>query len=177
MAMLKLNKLHLHLTDDNGWRIEIKRYPLLTEIGSRRVERPGAPFFAQSVSAPSGRTHVEKALYGRMIFGDCILCHGTHIEVIPEIEMPAHSNAALASYPLLACPVVDNISGCCRIGGAHADIIYCAGNDSVYTFLEGVIDEIVDLFPSRYIHLGGDEAWKVNWKKCPRCQARMKAEG
>ena len=178
MAMLKLNKLHLHLTDDNGWRIEIKRYPLLTEIGSRRVERPGAPFFARR-NARQGEPTVEKGFYTQDDIREIVSYAMTrHIEVIPEIEMPAHSNAALASYPLLACPVVDKYIGVLPgLGGAHADIIYCAGNDSVYTFLEGVIDEIVDLFPSRYIHLGGDEAWKVNWKKCPRCQARMKAEG
>ena len=178
MAMLKLNKLHLHLTDDNGWRIEIKRYPLLTEIGSRRVERPGAPFFARR-NARQGEPTVEKGFYTQDDIREIVsYAMERHIEVIPEIEMPAHSNAALASYPLLACPVVDKYIGVLPgLGGAHADIIYCAGNDSVYTFLEGVIDEIVDLFPSRYIHLGGDEAWKVNWKKCPRCQARMKAEG
>ena len=178
MAMLKLNKLHLHLTDDNGWRIEIKRYPLLTEIGSRRVERPGAPFFARR-NARQGEPTVEKGFYTQDDIREIVsYAMARHIEVIPEIEMPAHSNAALASYPLLACPVVDKYIGVLPgLGGAHADIIYCAGNDSVYTFLEGVIDEIVDLFPSRYIHLGGDEAWKVNWKKCPRCQARMKAEG
>ena len=178
MAMLKLNKLLLHLTDDNGWRIEIKRYPLLTEIGSRRVERPGAPFFARR-NARQGEPTVEKGFYTQDDIREIVsYAMARHIEVIPEIEMPAHSNAALASYPLLACPVVDKYIGVLPgLGGAHADIIYCAGNDSVYTFLEGVIDEIVDLFPSRYIHLGGDEAWKVNWKKCPRCQARMKAEG
>lgn len=178
MAMLKLNKLHLHLTDDNGWRIEIKRYPLLTEIGSRRVERPGAPFFARR-NARQGEPTVEKGFYTQDDIREIVsYAMARHIEVIPEIEMPAHSNAALASYPLLACPVVDKYIGVLPgLGGAHADIIYCAGNDSVYTFLEGVIDEIVDLFPSRYIHLGGDEAWKVNWIKCPRCQARMKAEG
>ena len=178
MAMLKLNKLHLHLTDDNGWRIEIKRYPLLTEIGSRRVERPGAPFFARR-NARQGEPTVEKGFYTQDDIREIVsYAMARHIEVIPEIEMPAHSNAALASYPLLACPVVDKYIGVLPgLGGAHADIIYCAGNDSVYTFLEGVIDEIVDLFPSRYIHLGGDEAWTVNWKKCPRCQARMKAEG
>lgn len=83
------------------------------------------------------------------------------VEVIPEIEMPAHSNAALASYPLLACPVVDKFIGVLPgLGGNHADVIFCAGNDSVFTFLQGVIDEVVELFPSRYIHLGGDEARK-----------------
>ena len=92
--------------------------------------------------------------------------------------MPAHSNAALAAYPHLACPTVDKFIGVLPgLGGANADIIYCAGNEEVFTFLQGVIDEVIELFPSQYLHLGGDEAWKTHWKKCPKCQARMKTEG
>ena len=91
--------------------------------------------------------------------------------------MPAHSNAALAAYPELACPVVDKYIGVLPgLGGDHADIIYCAGNEQTFHFLEGVIDEVAALFPSKYIHLGGDEAWKTYWKKCPLCQQRMKDE-
>lgn len=178
MAMLKLNKLHLHLTDDNGWRIEIKRYPLLAEVGSRRVERPGEPFFDRR-NARQGEPTVEKGFYTQDDIREIVAyAMARHIEVIPEIEMPAHSNAALAAYPLLACPVVDKYIGVLPgLGGNHADIIYCAGNDSVFTFLEGVIDEVLELFPSRYIHLGGDEAWKTHWKECPLCQTRMKVEG
>lgn len=178
MAMLKLNKLHLHLTDDNGWRIEIKRYPLLTEVGSRRVERPGEPF-PDRRNPRQGEPTVEKGFYTQDDIRE-IVAYATarHIEVIPEIEMPAHSNAALAAYPLLACPVVDKYIGVLPgLGGDHADIIYCAGNDSVFAFLQGVIDEVLELFPSRYIHLGGDEAWKTHWKECPLCQARIEAEG
>lgn len=100
-----------------------------------------------------------------------------HIEVIPEIEMPAHSNAALAAYPLLSCPVVDKFIGVLPgLGGNHADVIFCAGNDSVFTFLQDILDEVLELFPSKYIHLGGDEARKTHWEECPLCQARMKAE-
>lgn len=99
------------------------------------------------------------------------------IEIIPEIEMPAHTNSSLAAYPELACPVVDRFVGVLPgIGGKNSEIVYCAGNDSVFSFLEDVIDEVSELFPSKYIHLGGDEASKVNWAKCPKCRARMEAE-
>lgn len=177
MSMLKLNKLHLHLVDDNGWRIEIKRYPLLTEIGSRRVERPGK-WFSERRNQRQGEPTVEKGFYTQDEIREIVAyARERHIEVIPEIEMPAHSNAALAAYPLLACPVVDKYIGVLPgLGGTHADIIFCAGNDHVFTFLEGVLDEVMQLFPSKYIHLGGDEARKTHWKDCPLCQARIKAE-
>lgn len=178
MGMLKINKLNLHLCDDNGWRIEIKRYPLLTEIGSRRVERPGKSF-PDRRNPRQGEPTVEKGFYTQDDIRE-ILAYAAQrqIEVIPEIEMPAHSNAALAAYPLLACPVVDKFIGVLPgLGGNHADVIYCAGNDSVFTFLQNIIDEVVELFPSKYINLGGDEAWKTHWKECPLCQARMKKEG
>lgn len=178
MAMLKLNKLHLHLVDGNGWRIEINRYPLLTEIGSRLVERPGQAF-SERHNARQGEPTVEKGFYTQDDIRE-IVAYATkrHIEVIPEIEMPAHSNAALASYPLLACPIVDKYIGVLPgMGGSSGDIIFCARNDSVFTFLEGVLDEVMELFPSKYIHLGGDEARKTYWEECPLCRARMKAEG
>lgn len=177
MAMLKLNKLHLHLVDDNGWRIEIKKYPLLTEIGSRRVDRPGKNF-SERRNARQGEPTVEKGFYTQDEIREIVrYAAERHIEVIPEIEMPAHSNAALAAYPLLACPVVDKYIGVLPgLGGTHADIIFCAGNDSVFTFLQGVLDEVLELFPSKYIHLGGDEARKTHWIECPLCQARMKQE-
>lgn len=177
MAMLKLNKLHLHLVDDNGWRIEIKKYPLLTEIGSRRVDRPGKNF-SERHNARQGEPTVEKGFYTQDEIREIVrYAQERHIEVIPEIEMPAHSNAALAAYPLLACPVVDKYIGVLPgLGGTHADIIFCAGNDSVFTFLQGVLDEVLELFPSKYIHLGGDEARKTHWIECPLCQARMKQE-
>lgn len=178
MGMLKINTLHLHLVDDNGWRIEINKYPLLTEIGSRRVERPGKSF-PERHNARQGEPTVEKGFYTQEDIREIVAYAAQHqIEVIPEIEMPAHSNAALAAYPLLACPVVDKFIGVLPgIGGTHADVIFCAGNDSVFTFLQDVIDEVIGLFPSKYIHLGGDEAWKTHWKECPLCQARMRQEG
>lgn len=178
MAILKLNKLHFHLVDDNGWRIEIKKYPLLTEIGSRRVERPGYNF-SERRNARYGEPTVEKGFYTQDDIREIVAyAIERQIEVIPEIEMPAHSNAALAAYPLLACPVVDKYIGVLPgTGGSHADVIFCAGNDDVFTLLQGVIDEVAELFPSKYIHLGGDEAQKTHWRECPLCQARMKKEG
>ena len=177
MAMLKLNKLHLHLVDDNGWRIEIKKYPLLTEIGSCRVDRPGKTF-PERRNPRQGEPTVEKGFYTQDEIREIVrYAQERHIEVIPEIEMPAHSNAALAAYPLLSCPVVDKFMGVLRgLGGNHADVIFCAGNDSVFTFLQDILDEVLELFPSKYIHLGGDEARKTHWEECPLCQTRMKAE-
>lgn len=177
MAMLKLNKLHFHLTDDNGWRIEIKKYPELTEIGSRRVDRPGKNF-SERRNPRQGEPTVEKGYYTQDDIREIVAyAQERHIEVIPEIEMPAHSNAALAAYPLLACPVVNKYIGVLPgLGGMNADVIYCAGNDSVFTFLQDVLDEVLELFPSKYIHLGGDEARKTHWEACPLCQARMKQE-
>lgn len=178
MAMLKLNKLHLHFADDNGWRIEIKKYPLLTEVGSCRVERPGK-VFPERRNPRQGEPTIEEGYYTQDDIREIVrYAEERHIDIIPEVEMPAHSNAALAAYPLLACPVVDKYIGVLPgLGGNHADVIYCAGNDSVFSFLQEVIDEIIELFPSKYIHLGGDEAWKTHWKECPLCQARMKREG
>lgn len=177
MAMLKLNKLHLHLTDDNGWRLEIKRYPRLTEVGSRRVNRNDVPFPARRNPLPGEPASVG-GYYTQDDMREIIAyAQARQVEIIPEIDMPAHSNAALAAYPELACPVVDKHIGVLPgLGGDHADIIYCAGNEQTSHFLEGVIDEVAALFPSKYIHLGGDEAWKTYWKKCPLCQQRMKDE-
>ena len=177
MATLKLNKLHLHLVDDNGWRIEIKKYPLLTEIGSCRVDRPGKTF-PERRNPRQGEPTVEKGFYTQDEIREIVrYAQERHIEVIPEIEMPAHSNAALAAYPLLSCPVVDKFIGVLPgLGGNHADVIFCAGNDSVFTFLQDILDEVLELFPSKYIHLGGDEARKTHWEECPLCQTRMKAE-
>lgn len=177
MALLKLNKLHMHLTDDNGWRLEIKRYPRLTEVGSWRVNRNDVPFPDRRNPLPGEPASVG-GYYTQDDMREIIAyAQARQVEIIPEIDMPAHSNAALAAYPELACPVVDKHIGVLPgLGGDHADIIYCAGNEQTFHFLEGVIDEVAALFPSKYIHLGGDEAWKTYWKKCPLCQQRMKDE-
>lgn len=177
MAMLKLNTLHLHLTDDNGWRLEIKKYPKLTEVGAWRVDRGTMPFSNRRNAHPG-----EEATYGGFYTQEDMkeivrYAAERQIEVVPEIDIPAHSNAAIASYPGLTCPVVDKYLGVLPgLGGDHADIILCAGNEKVYTFYEHVLDEVLALFPDKYIHLGGDEAWKTYWKKCPLCQKRIADE-
>lgn len=178
MAQLKLNKLHLHLTDDNGWRIEIKRFPRLTEVGAWRVDRPGKLFPERRNPMPGEATPVGGFYTQEEIRQIVSYAAERQIEVIPEIDIPAHSNAALAAYPEYACPVVDRYIGVLPgLGGRNADIIFCAGNDRVFDFLEQIFDEVLELFPSHYIHVGGDEAWKSNWERCPRCQRRIRQEG
>lgn len=178
IAALKINTLHLHLSDDNGWRVEIRRYPRLTEVGAWCVDRTDVPFPARR----NARQWEEATLGGYYTQQDIreIVAYASarRIDVIPEIDVPAHSNAALAAYPELACPVVDKYIGVLPgLGGDHARIIYCAGNERVYEFLEHVLDEVMELFPSQRIHLGGDEADKYYWALCPRCRERMRAEG
>lgn len=177
MGMLKLNKLHLHLTDDNGWRLEIKQYPLLTSVGSKTVSREGL-VFPERRNARQGEPLVDGGFYTQEDMKEIIAYAGNRqIEVIPEIAMPGHSNAALAAYPLLACPVVDEYIGAVPgLGGDHTHIVYCAGNDDVFTFLQHIIDEVVELFPSRFIHVGGDAIRNTHWEECPLCRERMKKE-
>lgn len=161
LAMFKINTFHWHLTEDQAWRIEIKQYPKLTEISSQRVEGEGetyGPFFYTQEQVK------EVVAYAKERF----------IEVIPEIELPGHGVAALAAYPEFSCTggpfEVRNIWGV-------SNDIYCAGNDATFEFLENVISEVAPLFESDYFHIGGDEAPKARWEKCPKCQARIKAEG
>lgn len=178
IAPLKINTLHLHLSDDNGWRVEIRRYPCLTQVGAWRVDRPGVPFPARR-NALQWEEATVGGYYTQQDIRE-IVAHAAarRIDVIPEIDIPAHSNAALAAYPELACPVVDKYIGVLPgPGGDNARIIFCAGNDRVYDFLRNVLDEVMELFPSKRIHLGGDEADKHYWALCPRCRERMRAEG
>ncbi len=168
MAMYKLNTFHWHLTDDQGWRIEIKKYPKLTQVGSvRKGTQIGKTDSIDSVPYSGFYSQAE----AREIVA---YAASKYITVIPEIEMPGHSVAVLAAYPSLACT-----AGPFEVlthWGVSDDIL-CSGNDSVFTFLQDVLTEIMDIFPSTYIHIGGDEAPKVRWEKCPKCQARIKAEG
>lgn len=177
MGMLKLNKLHLHLTDENGWRLEIKQYPLLTSIGSKTVDRKGQ-VFPERRNARQGEPLIDGGFYTQEDMKEIIAyAANRQIEVIPEIAMPGHSNAALSAYPLLACPVVDEYIGAVPgLGGDHTRIVYCAGNEDVFTFLQNIIDEVVELFPSRFIHVGGDAIHDTHWEDCPLCRERMKKE-
>lgn len=177
MAMLKINMLHFHLTDDNGWRIEIKKYPRLTEVGAWRVNHMNVPFYFRRNPEPGEPTPIGGFYTQEDIREMVAYAAERQIEVIPEIDMPAHSNAALAAYPEFTCPVVKDYIGVIPgLGGGNSGVIYCAGKDSVFTFLQDVMDEVMALFPSRYIHLGGDEARKTYWKKCPLCQERIRKE-
>ncbi|HLV34117.1 MAG TPA: beta-N-acetylhexosaminidase [Spirillospora sp.] len=169
MALHKLNTFHWHLTEDQGWRIEIKRYPKLTEVGAWRAATP----------YPSDRTKLDGKRYGGFYSQDEIrdivaYAQARHITVVPEIEMPGHAVAALASYPELGC-VGHGYE--VRTYWGIAEDVYCAGNEEVYTFLENVLAEVLELFPSEFIHIGGDECPKVRWKACPKCQALMQREG
>ena len=174
MASCKLNTFHWHLTDDQGWRIEIKRYPRLTEIGGYRTRTQIGGFHEDPITYEQGR-------YGGYYTQDEIrevvaYAAKRHIAVIPEIEMPGHATAALAAYPELACghgPKSFETSG--RWG--VLDDVFCPGKEQTFEFLEGVLDEVLELFPSKLIHIGGDECPRVRWKECPDCRARMEDEG
>lgn len=160
MARYKLNVLHWHLTEDQGWRIAIERYPELTRVGAWRTEEDGrvtGGFYTQA----EVREVVE---YARV----------RGIMVVPEIEMPGHSVAAIASYPWLGC-TGDSLRVATQ-WGVFADV-YCPGKPSTFTFLEGVLDEVIALFPSPYVHIGGDEVPKDRWRSCDSCQALMRREG
>ena len=174
MGMLKINKLHLHLVDDNGWRLEIRKYPKLTEVGAWRVAREEE--FPARKGPEAGELTPVGGFYTQEDIREIVhYAAARSIEVIPEIEMPAHTTSSIAAYPELACDAEGKFVGVLPGFGGYAPV-YCAGNEKVFEFLEDVIDEVVELFPSQYIHIGGDEATKVYWKKCPKCQARMKAE-
>jgi len=158
LAFYKMNVLHWHLTEDQGWRIEMEKYPKLNSIGSYRVDSNGlyGGFYSKNQIKEIVQYAAER-----------------YIEIIPEIELPGHSRAAIASYPYLSCE--QKQIKVANSWGVFKDI-YCAGNDSVFIFLENVFDEIVDLFPSNRIHIGGDEAPKFRWEHCEKCQKRMKNE-
>nr|WP_315156199.1 glycoside hydrolase family 20 protein [uncultured Flavobacterium sp.] len=174
LAMHKMNVLHLHLVDDQGWRIEIKKYPKLTEIGAWRVNQENISWNARLTTNPD-----EKGTYGGFLTQEELkeivkYAAAKNIEIIPEIEMPAHVSSAIASYPELAC--FNQRIGVPSGGLWPITDIYCAGKESTFEFLQNVIDEVITIFPSKYIHIGGDEATKTNWEKCPNCQKRIKDE-
>lgn len=168
LSAFKINRLHLHLTDAAGWRLEIDKYPRLTEFAAWRKQETwkdwganGQQYCEQSDPGASGGYYTKEDIreileYARL---HCVT-------VIPEIEMPSHSEEVLAAYPELSCS-----------GKPYKHSDFCVGNDKTFEFLENVLSEVIDLFPSHYIHIGGDEAGKASWKTCSLCQARMKKEG
>jgi hexosaminidase len=192
IAMHKMNTFHWHLTEDQGWRIEIKKYPELTKVGAYRNGTITGHY--------PGETN-DNERYGGFYTQDDIrevlaYAQKRHVEVIPEIELPGHSQAAIASYPYLSCfpeeptEVPNGLmseaskeqqkNGQPKVvqesWGVYNDV-YCAGKEETFAFLEGVLDEVTALFPSKYIHIGGDECPKKNWERCPNCQKRIKEEG
>jgi hexosaminidase len=171
LAMYKFNTFHWHLTDDQGWRIEIKKYPKLTEIGAWRKETL-IGHFRDRPHKFDGKQH--GGFYTQEEIEEIVnYAKSRYITVVPEIEMPGHAGAALASYPELSCT-----------GGPFEvmtkwginEEVYCAGNEKTFEFLKGVLSEVIELFPSEYIHIGGDECPKVRWEECFKCQARIKGE-
>ena len=155
----KLNVVHLHLTDDQGWRIEIKRYPLLTELGSK---------FDAKYNTMGG-------YYSQDDIRELVRYAGRrNVTLVPEIELPGHACAALAAYPWLSCAGIKPEIHTFFEGPSVHNEIFCAGKPEVYVFIFNVLDELIDLFPSKYIHIGGDEAPKEEWKKCIFCQKTMK---
>ncbi|WP_026769795.1 family 20 glycosylhydrolase [Asinibacterium sp. OR53] len=177
MASYKMNVFHWHLCDDQGWRLEIKKYPKLTTVGAWRVERPGKNW-SDREPAKAGEAANYGGYYTQEQVKEIIAyAKERNVTIVPEIEMPGHSAAAIAAYPQLACSPHPQMV---VTGGQYPkdnQSNYCPGNDSVFVFLQDVLKEVADLFPSQYIHVGGDEVDKSDWKKCPKCQARIKQEG
>ncbi len=169
LAIHNINKFHWHLTEDQGWRIEIKKYPKLTEIGSVRKETVIGKNTGEYDGTPHSGFYTQEEIKEIVKYAE-----ERYITVIPEIDMPGHMLAALAAYPELGCT-----------GGPYEvektwgvfDDILCAGQEETFQFVEDVLTEVIELFPSEYIHIGGDEAPKVRWEECPRCQAKIKELG
>jgi len=171
IAMHKMNTFHWHLTEDQGWRIEIKKYPKLTEIGAWRKETL-IGHYRDKPHKYDGKVH--GGFYTQEDVKEIVeYAKSRYVTVVPEIEMPGHSVASLASYPELSC--TGGPFEVRTIWGSSEDV-YCAGNEETFHFLEDVLSEVIALFPSEYIHIGGDECSKGRWEKCPKCQARIKAE-
>ena len=175
LALLKMNTLHLHLVDDQGWRIEIKKYPKLTEVGGFRVDQEDKPWNARP-TPELGKETTYGGFYTQEDIKEIVAyAESRGITVVPEIEMPAHVMSAIAAYPELSCfqkPIMVPSGGVWPITE-----IYCPGKETTFEFLENVLLEVMELFPSRYIHVGGDEATKTNWEKCPDCKKRIQEEG
>ena len=175
LAFLKMNTLHLHLVDDQGWRIEIKKYPKLTEVGGFRVDQEDKPWNARP-TPELGKETTYGGFYTQEDIKEIVAyAESRGITVVPEIEMPAHVMSAIAAYPELSCfqkPIMVPSGGVWPITE-----IYCPGKETTFEFLENVLLEVMELFPSRYIHVDGDEATKTNWEKCPDCKKRIQEEG
>lgn len=174
IAFHKMNVFHWHLTDDNGWRIEIDRYPLLTEVSAWRADREEQPWTERQQQRPG-----EPATYGGYYSKEDIreiveYARQRFVQVIPEIEMPGHTSEVFAAYPEYSCSEKKNPV---QTGSYWPNTdIFCAGKEETFTFLENVLEEVIELFPGEYIHIGGDEANKTAWRSCPDCLRRIRKE-
>lgn len=173
LTYYKMNTFHWHLVDDQGWRIEIKKYPKLTETGAWRVDQNNK-IWSKRPQAKEGEEANYGGFYTQEEIKDVVKFAAERgVTVVPEIEMPGHVASAIASYPELSCTQKHQLP---LTGGDYTNMSsnYCAGNDTVFEFNQNVLTEVMALFPSEYIHIGGDEVDKTSWKNCPKCQARMK---
>ena len=168
IAHFKMNRLHLHLTDAAGWRIEIKKYPRLTRFAAWRSHALWKDWwFGDRLYAQEGSPEAHGGYYTQDDIREIVkYAADRYVTIIPEIEMPAHSEEVLTAYPKLSCT-----------HEPYKQADFCVGNEKTYEFLENVLSEVIELFPSEYIHIGGDEAGKASWPTCPLCQKRMKEEG
>jgi hexosaminidase len=169
LALHNINRFHWHLTDDQGWRIEIDAYPKLMEISSMRKETVIGRNTGEYDGTPHGGYYTKEELKEIVQYAD-----ERYITIIPEVDLPGHMLAALAAYPELGC--TGGPYEVAREWGVFEDVL-CPGKEETFTFLEAVLTEVMEIFPSRYIHIGGDEAPKTRWEKCPDCQARIKELG
>jgi len=174
LSEYKFNTFHWHLTDDQGWRLEIKKYPKLTSVGAWRADRRGIPWRESKPTQP-GEPTTYGGYYTQQQVRDIVAyAKERNITIVPEIEMPGHSEAAITAYPWLSCTQQPQTT---ITGGVYPNNYqsnYCPANDSVFTFLENVLKEVMQLFPSKYIHVGGDEVDKTPWKNDPKCQALIR---
>jgi len=186
LALYKMNVFHWHLTDNEGWRLEIKKYPKLTSIGAWRNEIPGSIIYKldSTYKVPlTGKPYRYGGFYTQEQAKEVVAyAKSKNITVIPEIEMPGHSGAALTAYPQFSCFQHQQETPNSTLWNGVVDpmkinLNYCAGNDSAFLFLEDVLMEVMKIFPSEYIHIGGDEVEKTYWENCPKCQQRIKDEG
>ena len=168
LALHNMNVFHWHLTDDQGWRIEIKKYPKLTEVGSMRSRTVIGRNSGEYDNTPHGGYYTQEQAREIVEYA-----RQRYITVIPEVDLPGHMLAALAAYPELGC--TGGPYEVCPEWGVFEDVL-CIGNDNTLLFLEGVMDEITDIFPSEYIHIGGDEVPRTRWEQCPKCQKRIRDE-
>lgn len=169
IALHSMNRLHWHISDDQGWRFEVPGYPRLTEVGSKRAQTVTGHNSELEDGVPYGGYYTDAEIRDIVKYAA-----ERYVTIVPEVDMPGHMMAALAAYPELGCTGGPYKTG--EFWGVYRDIL-CAGNEKVYTFIEKTLDHICDLFPGQYIHIGGDESPRVRWEKCPKCQAKIAEQG